>query len=104
MCGPVRRRVGHFDPVSTWDVAALVAHVCPDLAMFDMLAAATIEGPPAVTDAAELLRQFNRPDGVAHTMAEELAGQAVSDAERLTPEVIVARFTECAGVVRGRAM
>ena len=43
------------------DVAALVAHVCPDLAMFDMLAAATIEGPPAVTDAAELLRQFNRP-------------------------------------------
>ena len=48
----------------------------------------------AVTDAAELLRQFNRPDGVAHTMAEELAGQAVSDAERLTPEVIVARFTD----------
>ena len=38
---------------SRWDVAALVAHVCPDLAMFDMLAAATIEGPPAVTDASK---------------------------------------------------
>ena len=87
-----------------WDVHALTVHLCPDRAMFDMLDGATIEGPAAVTDAAELLRQFNRPDGVAHTMAEQLAEQAVSDAERLTPEVIVTQFTECAGLVSGIAM
>ena len=87
-----------------WDVHALTLHLCPDRAMFDALDDATIEGPAAVTDAAELLRQFNRPDGVAHTTADQLAQQAVSDAERLPPEVIVSRFTECAGFVRGFAM
>jgi hypothetical protein len=46
-----------------WDVRGLVAHLCPNRSMFDMLTAATTEGPAAVTDAAEMLRRFNAPDG-----------------------------------------
>ena len=58
---------------SRWDVAALVAHVCPDPAMFDMLDGAKNVGPAAVTEAAELLGRFNAADGIAHTKADELA-------------------------------
>jgi hypothetical protein len=83
-----------------WDVHALVAHVCPDPAMFDMLAGATVDGPAAVTEAAELLRRFNAPDGIAHTMADELAAQAIADAETLTPDVIVRRFNDSAARLR----
>ena len=49
-----------------WDVRQLVAHLCPDRSMFDMLSAATTDGPAAVTDAAEMLRRFNAPGGIAH--------------------------------------
>src|SRR5215207_3545583 len=83
-----------------WDVRALVAHLCPDPAMFDMLDDAGIDGPAAITDAADLLRHFNQSDGIAHTAADNLAEQAVSDAEILTPEAAVARFTECAQILR----
>jgi len=38
-----------------WDVCALVAHVCPDPTMFDILNDAVVDGPPAVTDAAEFV-------------------------------------------------
>jgi Mycothiol maleylpyruvate isomerase N-terminal domain len=69
-----------------WDVAALVAHVCPDPAMFDMLDGAKIDGPAAVTEAAELFGRFNAADGIAHTKADEFAEQAVSDAETLASE------------------
>ena len=44
-----------------WDVRGLVAHLCPDRSLFDMLNAARTEGPAAVTDAAEMLRRFNAP-------------------------------------------
>ncbi|MGH3678007.1 MAG: maleylpyruvate isomerase N-terminal domain-containing protein [Mycobacterium sp.] len=47
-----------------WDVRALVAHLCPDPAMFDMLNGAIIDGPAEVTDAADMLRRFNEPDGI----------------------------------------
>jgi hypothetical protein len=53
----------------------LLAHVCPDPAMFDRLNAAIVDGPAAVTDAAEMLRRFNEPDGIAHTAANRLAEQ-----------------------------
>src|SRR3954447_12467652 len=44
-----------------WDVRELVAHLCPDRSMFDMLNAATTDQPAAVTDAADMLRRFNAP-------------------------------------------
>jgi uncharacterized protein (TIGR03083 family) len=89
---------------SGWDVAALLAHVCPDSAMFARLGGAIVDGPAAVTDAAEMLRRFNEPDGIAHTTAVSLAEQAVSDAAALTPDVAAARFSECARILRTTPM
>ena len=89
---------------SGWDVAALLAHVCPDSAMFARLGGAIVDGPAAVTDAAEMLRRFNEPDGIAHTTADSLAEQAVSDAAALTPDVAAARFSECARILRATPM
>jgi uncharacterized protein (TIGR03083 family) len=87
-----------------WDVRALVAHVCPDPSMFDMLNAATTDEPAAVTDAAEMLRRFNAPGGIAHTSADSLAEQATSDAVELSPDDAVTRFTECAEILRATTM
>ena len=87
-----------------WDVRALVAHLCPDPAMFDMLIAATTDEPAVVTDAAELLRRFNAPGGIAHTSADNLAEQATADAAKLTPDEVVTRFTECAEILRTTTM
>ncbi|MEN3317555.1 MAG: hypothetical protein V7643_956, partial [Mycobacterium sp.] len=69
-----------------WDVRELVAHLCPDRTMFDMLNAAVTDEPAAVTDAAEMLRRFNAPGGVAHTSADRIADQATTDAVKLTPD------------------
>ena len=63
-----------------WDVRGLVAHLCPDRSMFDMLNAARTDGPAAVTDAAEMLRRFNAPGGIAHTSADRIAERATTDA------------------------
>jgi uncharacterized protein (TIGR03083 family) len=87
-----------------WDVRALVAHACPGRSMFDMLAAATIDGPAAVTDAAEMLRRFNAPGGIAHTSADDIAEGAATDAAALTPDDAVTRFTECAEILRATPM
>jgi len=83
-----------------WDVRALVAHVCPDPAMFDRIEAMTTEGTANVSDAADLLRRFNEPGGIAHTAADSVAEQAVADAETLTPDAVVTRFTESARILR----
>jgi hypothetical protein len=87
-----------------WDVRALVAHMCPEPSMFDMLNAATTDHPAAVTDAAEMLRRFNAPGGIAHTSADRLAEQATSDAARLTPDAAVTRFTACVEILRATRM
>jgi uncharacterized protein (TIGR03083 family) len=87
-----------------WDVRALVAHLCPNPEMFDMLDGAKTDEPPAVADGAELLRRFNEPGGIAHTSADNLAEQAVSDAEHLTPDAAVTRFNECARILRATPM
>jgi hypothetical protein len=50
------------------------------------------------------LRRFNQPDGIAHTAADSLAEQAVSDAESLAPDSAVARFTECTRILRTTPM
>jgi hypothetical protein len=87
-----------------WDVGGLVAHLCPDRSMFDMLNAARTNGPAAVTDAAEMLRRFNAPDGIAHTSADHIAERAITDATKLTPDDAVTRFTECAEILRATTM
>jgi hypothetical protein len=71
--------------------------------MFDVLKATT-EPPAAVSDAAELLRQFNAPGGVAHTSADDIADRASTDAMTLTAAGAVTRFTECAEILRATPM
>jgi len=75
-----------------WDVAAVYAHhsACP-LAMS--------EPPPLVETAAEqpltaveILRRFNSPGGVAHSMAETVAEVAVADVGTHTRRELVERF------------
>lgn len=87
-----------------WDVRALVAHLCPDPAMFDELDGAVVDAPAEVVDGAETLRRFNEPGGIAHTAADDLAGQAVSDAGQLSAEAAVDRFTSCARIARRTPM
>jgi uncharacterized protein (TIGR03083 family) len=87
-----------------WDVRALVAHLCPNPEMFDMLDGAKTDEPPVVTDGADLLRRFNEPGGIAHTSADNLAEQAVSDAAHLTPDAAVTRFIDCARILRATPM
>jgi uncharacterized protein (TIGR03083 family) len=106
------RRCGELTPeqwstptrCSPWDVRALVAHLCPDPAVFDMLDGARTDEPPVITDGADLLRRFNEPGGIAHTAADNLAEQTVSDAEHLTPDAVVTRFNECARILRATSM
>jgi hypothetical protein len=83
-----------------WDVQSLVAHVCPEATTFEELAKARADGPPAVTDAAEMLRIFNQPDGVAHTTADRIAEHAVHEASALRPAAAAARFVDAADRLR----
>jgi hypothetical protein len=53
-----------------------------------------------VTDGVELLRQFNRHDGVAHTMAAEVAERPTAEAADLSPSAAAERFR--AGAARLR--
>jgi mycothiol maleylpyruvate isomerase-like protein len=87
------RRCAEFTPQQwstatrcrAWDVRGLVAHHNPDRSLFDMLNAATTDQPAALTDAAEMLRRFNAPGGIAHTSADGIAERATTDATKLTP-------------------
>jgi hypothetical protein len=72
--------------------------------MFEMLTATATDEPPAVTEAAEMLRRFNAPGGIAHTSADGIAERATSDATALTPDDAVTRFTECARILRATTM
>jgi hypothetical protein len=72
--------------------------------MFDMLNAATTDQPAAVTDAADMLRRFNAPGGIAHTSADRIAERATADAAALTPDEAVKRFTACAEILRATPM
>ncbi len=83
-----------------WDVAALVAHVCPADALVDQLIDATVAGPAAVTEPAELLRYFNAPGGAAQTMAGDVAAGAVAEAHDLTPVSAAHRFAANADRLR----
>jgi uncharacterized protein (TIGR03083 family) len=87
-----------------WDARELVAHLCPDRSMFELLTAAATDQPAAVSDAAELLRRFNAPGGVAHTSADDIAERAHTEATALTPDDAVRRFTECAEILRATPM
>jgi uncharacterized protein (TIGR03083 family) len=74
-----------------WDVAALFAHV-------GMFPQAVLDPPQAESGepatAADILRGFNAPSGVAHTMAEQVARAAVAVAAEVGPPGLVALFAD----------
>jgi uncharacterized protein (TIGR03083 family) len=74
-----------------WDVAALFAHV-------GVFPQAVQDPPPADAGepltAVDILRGFNRPSGVAHTMAGQVADHAVALAAQVGPSGLVAFFAE----------
>jgi uncharacterized protein (TIGR03083 family) len=78
-----------------WNVAAVYAHhsVFP-LVMSEPppLVDAAAAGQPLT--AAEILRRFNSPGGVAHSMAETVAEVAITDVGRHTRRELVERFAQ----------
>jgi uncharacterized protein (TIGR03083 family) len=75
-----------------WDVAALVAHICVDPALFDAMPQLLAPGPAQYPTAAEMLRAFNAPDGLARTGAQATAAQACIAAAATSTDEFVARF------------
>ena len=87
------RQWSHATRCTGWDVAALYTHV----GMFPPAIAAAQpmpEGAPAdPVTAVNILRGFNDPGGVAHTMAEQVQQTAVSTAAGLERTALVALYT-----------
>ena len=76
-----------------WDVAAVYGHY----SVFPLMMSAAPpvpDGPIGEPVAAvEIVRRFNAPDGLAHTMAETVANGAVSEAAAHTRRELVERFS-----------
>jgi uncharacterized protein (TIGR03083 family) len=78
-----------------WDVAAVYAHHSAFPLLLSTPPGSTpagATGEPAT--AAEVLRGFNAPGGVAHTMAKAVADKGVSDAAELGTGELLDRFGE----------
>ncbi|RKT19653.1 uncharacterized protein (TIGR03083 family) [Streptomyces sp. 1114.5] len=75
-----------------WTVRELYAHVAPMPEMFAGLRAAVLAGPAEVTSGAGILRAYNRPGGIAHTAAGQVAEAAKQSAGSLEPALLIARF------------
>ncbi|MFJ9846812.1 maleylpyruvate isomerase N-terminal domain-containing protein [Kitasatospora sp. NPDC101155] len=75
-----------------WTVRELYAHVAPVPEMFTGLRVAVLDGPAEVTSGAGILRAYNRPGGIAHTAAGQVADLAKQAAEAAEPAVLIARF------------
>ncbi|MFJ9695536.1 maleylpyruvate isomerase N-terminal domain-containing protein [Kitasatospora sp. NPDC101183] len=75
-----------------WTVRELYAHVAPVPEMFTGLREALVDGPAEVASGAGVLRAYNRPGGIAHTAADQVADAARETARLAEPAVLVARF------------
>jgi uncharacterized protein (TIGR03083 family) len=82
-----------------WAVRDLVAHATPDPEQLAAVLAAVLDPPPAVERAPAVLRAFNAPDGLAHTMAGAIAAAAVAAAPALPVDLAAARFRTSADLV-----
>jgi len=76
---------------SGWDVAAVYTHHSEFPRALSAPPPMPADASNAVT-AVEVLRRFNAPNGVAHTMAQMVADQAISAAGQLTRSELVERF------------
>jgi uncharacterized protein (TIGR03083 family) len=76
-----------------WDVRAVYAHH----SVFPVALAnppTVSESPGSPLSAAQVLRHFNKPDGVAHTQARRVADSASEQAASLGVEELVGRFSD----------
>ncbi|MEV7599754.1 maleylpyruvate isomerase N-terminal domain-containing protein [Kitasatospora sp. NPDC089797] len=78
--------------LSEWTVRDLYAHVAPVPEQFAGLRAMTVGGPAGLTRGADILRAFNRPGGLAHTAAGQIAELAKETARATEPAALIARF------------
>jgi len=76
---------------SGWDVAAVYAHHSGSPHLLSALSPMPAGGGDAVT-AAEILRRYNAPNGVAHTMAQMVADWAISAAGQHTHSELAEQF------------
>jgi uncharacterized protein (TIGR03083 family) len=79
--------------LGAWDVRSLYAHAASWPSTLSALTDRVSEAKPVVTTAAALLRYFNAPDGIAHTMRDKVASDAHDDAARYSTAQMVERFT-----------
>jgi hypothetical protein len=84
-----------------WDVRALLAHVTPDPGQLAAALAHPVPGPAAAIDAADVLRIFNAPGGLAHLMADTIAATAAGAVGQLTTEDAARRFEAAADLATG---
>jgi uncharacterized protein (TIGR03083 family) len=78
--------------LGAWDVRSLYAHASSWPAILSALTDRVREAEPVVATAAALLRYFNAPDGIAHTMRDKVASDAHDDAARYSTAQMVERF------------
>ncbi|MEU9047115.1 MULTISPECIES: maleylpyruvate isomerase N-terminal domain-containing protein [unclassified Kitasatospora] len=75
-----------------WTVRELYTHTAPVPEMFTGLRTAVLDGPAEITTGAGILRAYNRPGGLAHTAAGQIADAAKQAAGRTEPALLLARF------------
>jgi len=77
-----------------WDVRALWAHAAGWPFAFATLVGRVTPAEPTHETAAALLADFNRPEGIATTMRDQVAASGRSDAEQYRIEQMVSQFSD----------
>src|SRR4051794_6854773 len=75
-----------------WDVRSLYAHGASWPFTFSMLVDRVRDSDPTHATAAALLRDFNAPDGIAHSARDKVAVDAAGDAARYSTAQLVEQF------------
>ena len=75
-----------------WEVRSLYAHAGSWPAAFPALLGQVRDAPPTHATAADLLREFNGPQGVAHRLRDWAAANARQDAAKYTTGQLVEQF------------
>lgn len=78
--------------LGAWDVRSLYAHASSWPRAFTSLVTMVREAEPTYATAAELLRVFNAPDGVAHRMRDWSAARSREEAAKYSTAELVEQF------------
>ncbi|MBF6327597.1 maleylpyruvate isomerase N-terminal domain-containing protein [Nocardia transvalensis] len=75
-----------------WTVQDLVAHMAPDKRVMEFLRGPRVE-EPTVTSGAQMLRIYNQPGGIAHTMADT-AAELAREAATIGADTLIRHFLD----------